>query len=548
MTELQVEIAELQQQLSEARDTLDAIRAGEVDAFIIKNNNEHTLYTLKSADHTYRIFVEKMVQGAITLNPDNIILYANGSFAAMVGLPLAKVIGSSFEDYIPVQNAHRLKELISNAWYTEQKAEIILQSPMQRKIPVLLSMNVLDFDEGRTLSIIVTDLTLQKQNEIKLLQQNAQLENAQNTTRELNERLEETVKLRTNELFKTTEHFKFLADNIPAIIWTATREGTIDYYNKRWFEYTGIKNIAESGDPDLLLHEEDREQNTLLWNRSIFTGQKFENVLRIRKYDNEYKWYHVRALPFRNEQNEIIAWFGISTDIDNQKKAMEKKDEFISIVSHELKTPVTSIKGYVQVLRYTFEEEGNHMAADVLGKVDAQINKLTTLISDLLDVKKIEHGQLQYHETNFDFNSLVLEIVEETSRVLKDHEINCELDESAELYGDRNKIGQVITNFLDNAGKYSPPGSPVCLRTQKHNNSIVLSVIDEGIGIPEDQQDRIFERFFRVSGQKENTFSGLGLGLYISAEIIKRHKGRIWMESGKGKGSVFHFELPVNPA
>jgi two-component system CheB/CheR fusion protein len=180
-----------------------------------------------------------------------------------------------------------------------------------------------------------------------------------------------------------------------------------------------------------------------------------------------------------------------------------------------------------------------------LSKVDAQINKLTTLISDLLDVKKIENGQLQYKEEKFDFNELVKEIIEETSRVITRHRIVQNLGKSQMVVGDRNKLGQVIINFMDNAGKYSSENSEIIIHTNQEGNCVVFSVQDHGIGIPVEQQKKVFDRFFRVSGDRENTYAGLGLGLYISAELIKRHNGTIGVESVVGKGSTFYFKIPI---
>ncbi|WP_462219252.1 sensor histidine kinase [Ferruginibacter sp.] len=222
-----------------------------------------------------------------------------------------------------------------------------------------------------------------------------------------------------------------------------------------------------------------------------------------------------------------------------------KKDEFISTASHELKTPVTSIKGYVQLLQYTFKKEGNTKAAGLLKRVDMQVNKLANLISDLLDVKKIKNGQLQYHTGCFDLNELVKEIAEEMENVLKEHVIVTTLGPVKNIYGDRNKIGQVIKNFLENAGKYSVPGSLIDIKSVKKQNSILLTVQDYGIGIPEKQQSKVFEKYYKVDDDKENTYSGLGLGLYICSEIIKHHNGTIGVKSVKGKGAEFYFKLPA---
>ena len=542
--ELVTQIEQLKLLLSEAQETIEAIRRGEVDAFIVKNNNVHEVYTLKSADQTYRIFIEKMTEGAVTISREGTILYCNTSFANMLDLPLTKVLGQSFENFIPDGYKDAITRLIAIAWTEECKAEIILPGKNKRPVPVLLSLNTMEIAGGLAMSIIITDLSSQKNTQEELKQKNAQLEQAQLITKKMNDELEQTVRERTNELYKSREHFKFLADNIPAIVWTASPDGEMDYFNKRWYDFTGKDYVQIHKEFRLFIHPDETDAYGNLWNKAVSTGTPFELVHRLRDGHGEYRWHFSQALPFRNDDNDIVAWFGISTDIDEQKRALEKKDEFISIASHELKTPVTSIKGYVQLLRYNFQQEGNSHAADLLTKADVQINKLTSLISDLLDVSKIENGQLLYHEEKFDFNELVKEIIEETERVTK-HPIKCELSATCTISGDRNKIGQVITNFIDNAGKYSPTDAVIKIKTVNRNNRISLYVQDYGLGIPKDQQAKIFERFFRVNGEKENTYAGLGLGLYISAEIIKRHKGSIGVESEQGKGSIFNFELPI---
>ena len=542
--ELIAQVEELQTQLAECHDTIDAIRSGEVDAFIVKNNDKHELYTLKTADQTYRVFIEKMAEGAVTINEEGIILYSNTSFSNMVNLPLEKVLGFPFWNFISPNYKETIDAVITHAWQREVKTEVTLQRH-HNQIPVLLSLNTLEIDGGIALSIIVTNLSYQKDAQELLKQKNYQLEQAQLVTKSLNEHLEETVRLRTNELFKSREQFKFLADNIPAIVWTTNAKGIHDYYNNRWFEFTGSKDLMKSQFTSFI-HPDDCDQYLDRWKHTISNGTPFEMIHRLKKgAGGNYKWHFSQAMPYKNANGEIVCWFGISTDIDEQKQALEKKDEFISIASHELKTPVTSIKGYVQLLQFNFENEGNTRAVELLTKVDAQVNKLTNLISDLLDVKKIENGQLQYHNELFDFNELVKEIAEETGRVLKKHVLNCNIADTRMVFGDRNKIGQVITNFMDNAGKYSPAGSEILVTTTSKEKTIRLAVQDFGIGIPKDQLGKIFERFFRVSQEKENTYAGLGLGLYISAEIIKRHKGIIGVETEKEKGSTFYFELPV---
>lgn len=230
---------------------------------------------------------------------------------------------------------------------------------------------------------------------------------------------------------------------------------------------------------------------------------------------------------------------------DNQERIEldKKKDEFISIASHELKTPVTSLKAYTQILQSTFNEEHNKPAVEMLSKMDRQVDKLTTLIVDLLDVTKIDKGELVFEMQEFDFNQLVKETAEEMQRTTKSHRIILELNPCDPIRGDRDRIGQVIVNFISNAIKYSPHGQQIIIKTFCEDHKVQLSVQDEGIGIPKEEHSNIFRRFYRVSSKSNYTFPGMGLGLYISSEIIKRHYGRIFFVSDDGKGSTFSFEI-----
>jgi two-component system CheB/CheR fusion protein len=235
----------------------------------------------------------------------------------------------------------------------------------------------------------------------------------------------------------------------------------------------------------------------------------------------------------------------VRKDIEQRIEADKRKDEFISIASHELKTPVTSLKAYAQILEQTFNEENNVKAAGMLSKMNNQIDKLTGLIIDMLDITKIDTGEIQFNMEEFAFNDLVKEIADEMQATTK-HTINLQLKDCARVKGDKNRIAQVVTNFVSNAIKYSPHAREIIISTDCENDQAKLSVRDFGIGIPKHEQPKLFTRFYRVTGKnKEYTFPGLGLGLYISSEIIKRHSGKIEFESVEGEGSSFGFHLPI---
>ncbi|MEO7801474.1 MAG: ATP-binding protein [Ginsengibacter sp.] len=220
-----------------------------------------------------------------------------------------------------------------------------------------------------------------------------------------------------------------------------------------------------------------------------------------------------------------------------------RKDEFISIASHELKTPVTSLKAYTQVLEQSFEKKKDTKSAEMLAKMNKQIDKLTGLIVDLLDVTKITNGEIAFNIEQFDFNELVEETVEEMQRTTA-HRLIVNLSKCT-VAGDRNRLSQVLVNLLTNAIKYSPGAKKVLITSVCDEEKVTLCVKDFGIGISPSQQPKVFTRFYRANENANYTFPGLGLGLYISAEIIKRHGGGIHFESKPDKGSTFCFALPM---
>jgi signal transduction histidine kinase len=226
---------------------------------------------------------------------------------------------------------------------------------------------------------------------------------------------------------------------------------------------------------------------------------------------------------------------------------VNKRDEFFSVASHELKTPVTSLKAYTQLLLMDESElNGNSNHEVMLKKMDLQINKLTCLINDLLDTSRLQNGKLVYTKSSFRFDEFVSEILAEIQLTTDITHIIIKKNDLVEVNADRDRIGQVLTNLLTNAIRFGRRSEEIIVESTVEGNHVICSVRDFGEGIDADQQDKIFDRFYRVSGNNLHTFPGLGLGLYIAKEIINRHDGNIRVESSKGCGSTFYFELPIH--
>jgi signal transduction histidine kinase len=265
---------------------------------------------------------------------------------------------------------------------------------------------------------------------------------------------------------------------------------------------------------------------------------------RVKHKDGYWVTFSATGSAIYDEQGRPSLLISTSHDITQQMELERRKDEFISIASHELRTPVTSIKGFTQILHRRFQRLGDDDAQRYLSIMDKQLDKLTALINDLLDLSKIQAGKLTLQTERFDLAVLVQESVEMMQQTTHSHRLVLDNYSEVQVVGDRDRLGQVLINLLTNAVKYSPNADKVIIRVFKDAEQAYVSVQDFGIGIQETEHEKIFERFYQAPAPLEQTYPGLGMGLYISNEIITRHSGRMWVESRKGEGSTFYIAIP----
>jgi len=464
----------------------------------------------------------------------------------MMDTPLEKVLGLAFEEFIPRESRDKFNQLINNSWEEDCKEEIVLLNKNDKKIPCLLSCNTLELDEGIALSLILTDLTLLKEAEKQLKIKNDQLEIARNETEKLNDELEDTVKERTSELLISREHFRLLANNIPQMTWTSLPNGEANFYNQQWYDYTRLDDLqAKELTWQTVVHPDDLANTLEKYRASLASGNIFEVENRYKNGTNgTYRWHLNRAIPLRNDAGEIILWVGTATDIEDQKRQMEKKDEFIGIASHELKTPLTSLKGYLQLIAGYKKEDLPLTVKTYIDKANVSINKLQHLVNDLLDVSKIQAGRLEYGVTQVNLAQLISVCVENAQHIYPTYNFESICGGEFSINGNAERLEQVLMNLISNSVKYSPVNRDVIIKTERQNDNVRISVTDFGIGLTDEQIERIFERFYRVEDKKFMA-GGLGMGLYISAEIINAHSGKIGVQSEPGKGSTFYFDLPL---
>lgn len=478
---------------------------------------------LAETEYTFeRLIKESDYSIALYKGPDLIIDIANNSMLRTWGKN-EKVIGMKLEEALPELEGQPFLDILKDIFktgktYSATEDEVVLERNGQLYTSYYnFSYKPLFNEQGEVYAILnfatdVTEMVLTKK------------------------------QLKLNE-----EKYKNLADSLPIIVWTADKDGNIDYYNKQWYDYTGFTSIdSRESATEKIIHPDDQKRSIDIWmtSKANKTNYEIEYQFRDRTSEDAYRWFLGRAIPIKNENNDVIQWIGTCTDINEFKQFQQQKDNFLGIASHELKTPLTSLKLYSQFLEKNLRKQEDDKNADVAKKMDEQINKLTSLVNDLLDVTKIQNGKILLNKSDFDFDDLVEEIVTE-QQMITSHKILVESEKIGNIYNDRHRISQVMSNLIGNAIKYSPDADRIHITTKVTDDDCVLfTVRDFGIGIPADKTERVFEQYYRVSGSKEHTFPGLGLGLYISSEIIKRSGGKIFVNSIEGKGSEFCFLIP----
>jgi len=328
-------------------------------------------------------------------------------------------------------------------------------------------------------------------------------------------------------------------------------DGTLEW-DERCRTLFGIshdKRVTYEKDFWMGLHPDDKERVSFAidaaFDKSVSDGNYDVEYRTIGAMDKRERWIRAKGKVFFDEQDTPVRFIGSVMDITEQKQDEQRKNDFIGIVSHELKTPLTSIKAYIQLLTKRAQQEGDHSNTTLLTKAENQINKMTAMIKGFLDVSRLESGKIHIEKQDFIINTLIEEVIADVAAIVPPaYPIVFCPSEPIWICADREKISHVIHNILSNAIKYSPAGSTIKVACRLDEGMATVSIQDKGIGIAKQDLERLFDRYYRVQNPNVKMISGFGIGLYLSAEIVKRHNGRIWAESEEGKGATFFFSLP----
>ncbi len=562
---LKLELEDVRIRLEEANDTIEAIQSGEVDALIIRSAEGPKLFTLKGSDEVYRVIIEQMNEGAATMNEQGIILYSNSTFAAMTGLPPGKVTGRLFQKFLSGTDQGRFAELFARTWKQALKTEAALVLPDGSMLQVQLSLKKLSLDEGEVMSLIMTDLTQQKETQLLLSTKNDQLEEAQEIARDLNLNLESTVQERTRdleisvqqktiaeqELRRNQEQLTRVLETMAEGVRIIDPSGKLLYANPMAQKILGIRHVEgsadyeEDGHPQFHLDGRDLLPANHPMQKALQTGKPvYDYEIAIQPVGQERFFISVNAAPLRDEHGTVVGSVGTFMDVTTRRKVIQQKDEFISVASHELKTPVTSLKAALQLLNEVKDNASgsSQLIPKLITSANRSLDKLSVLISDLLNVSKIRDGQLIVQAMPVLIHKLIEDCIES---IHQDGSFEIITNGPVDLLvmADELKIDQVLINFINNAIKYAPYSKKIEIGISDEGSMVKICVRDQGPGIAADKIGHVFDRYFRVDNSGTQ-YSGLGLGLYICSQIIRKHGGEIGVESEIGKGSCFWFTLP----
>jgi PAS domain S-box-containing protein len=372
-------------------------------------------------------------------------------------------------------------------------------------------------------------------------------------------------------VLRERDQFRTLANAVPQLVWMADANGSIHWYNQRWYEFTGTTLGEMQGWGWTKVHHPDHLERVVGHLRRCFeSGEPWEDTFPLRGANGEYRWFLSRAVPMHHDDGSVIGWFGTNTDITEQlgaeeaireseqrlrgaleteriaraaaERATKARDETLAIVAHDLRNPVHAIMAAAAMLGLEATDENSRRHLAIVERSAAEMERL---ISDLLDVARIEAGTFALQRSTLDPSTLIEETVEEfrSQARAKDVEVTCEVAEDVKsIDGDPDRLVRVISNLLSNALKFSPKGRRISVRAANDERAVRFSVKDSGVGISENDLPNVFDRFWQADRASR---AGAGLGLSICRGIVQAHGGRIWVASQLNRGTTFYFTVPL---
>ena len=513
----QAELADLRQRLADAEETLRAIRSGEVDALVISTPEGEQIYTLQGAETAYRVMVEAMTEGAMTLAQDGTILYCNQRLADMLGTTLEELIGSSLRPYVVADELEAFDSLLVRGGAGESHGEMVFQRTDGSRVPVQLSLSALDIQGAWGLCCIATDLTEQKRN--------ADIHASERLARSILEQAADAIVVcsPTGEVIRASA--------------SACRLARTDCIGR---EFSEAFPLLQDDQPTPL--DPSRVGCTLQAVEAILPGPEGPRHLM------------VSAAPLFNADSEALGCVITMVDITGLKaaeaalkEADRRKDEFLAVLSHELRNPLAPVRNAVGILKLKSPDEPELRWAREI--IERQVHQMTRLIDDLLDVSRITQDRLELRRERIALAQILRQAVEMSRPLItqEGHDLDVSVpSDPVLLHADGARLAQVFANLLNNAAKYTPAGGRIRLCAWCEGSEVLVSVRDNGVGIAPEMLPQIFEMFLQVDRSAGRTQGGLGIGLTLVKRLVGLHQGTVEARSdGLGAGSEFLVRLPA---
>lgn len=343
-----------------------------------------------------------------------------------------------------------------------------------------------------------------------------------------------------------TAVFKKIADGAPTMIWSSDPQNRPQFYNKNWLAFRGAAMEDElHTDWRDVIFADDYISRTAKLNKSYELRKPYKAEYRLKSARGSYRWIVESGTPFFDDMNVFKGFIGSCIDINKTKEIEHQKDEFIVAASHELKTPLTSLSVYLHLIDEYFSKNNIGDYKSYVRGAILQLEKMDALITSLLDIDKITEGYLNYVWKNFHFQGLIEEVIDRARNLYPERDFQCSGVSSGYIRGDRRRLSDAIENLLNNAVKYSGCNSKIMVDVSEDDTHVQFGITDFGIGIDKEFHSNVFDRFFRIPGQLEQTYPGLGIGLYMTKQIIEKHNGNISVESEKDKYTRFTTRIPL---
>ncbi|WP_071189726.1 PAS domain S-box protein [Trichormus sp. NMC-1] len=503
---------------------------------------ERSQQALQQSEDQLRLMTETIPQQVWTAEPNGEVDYYNERWCDFTGKTVEQLKSESWEQIIHPEDLPKVQEVWTQAVQNGSEYEV----------------------ETRMLSASGEYRWILGQAR-PLRDQQGQIVKWYGTNTDITDHIQAREALQESEL-----NFRTLADTMPQIFWAARPDGWLEYYNQRWFDYTGMTLEQTQGwGWEQVLHPDDFQMCMDLWCESIRTGKIYQIEYRFRRAsDGQYRWHLGRAFPLRNDKGQIMKWFGSCTDIDDQKRAEEAlrnalqqqqaaceaaekanliKDEFLAVLSHELRTPLNPILGWSRLLKTGKLDKAK--TDEALNSIERNAKLQVDLIEDLLDVSRILRGKLTLNISTVNLATVISAALDTVSLAASSKEIAIQTHLEAnigQVAGDSARLQQIVWNLLSNAVKFTPQGGRVEVWLQQVGSMAQITVNDIGKGINPDFLPHIFDHFRQEDSSITRKFGGLGLGLAIVRQLVELHGGTIEADSsGEGQGATFIVRIPL---